>query len=133
MAAPIPTSPGIRTAAHAIAALGGVLEFAGGVAALKAGLPPELTIMLLFLGTLTGVLVWQSLVKRSRAAWSFVTVICAVMSLCTLFGSAKIRHMLDMSFAMVLLFPFLYAFGCVMLGVLGRDYREGNRTTFSAM
>jgi hypothetical protein len=118
------TSPGIRTAGHVLATIGGLLELIAGAGAIKRGLPPELSIMLLFTGGLTLVLVRASYLQRNRAAWAFLSVIAGVMALCTLFGSAKIRGVLGVGFGTVLIFPFLYAFAAGMLGTLGLDYRE---------
>ena len=120
-------SPGIRLAGHAAALSGGVLELLAGAGSFKRGLPPELTIMLLFTGTLTVLLTHASFMKRSRAAWSFLTVISGVMALCTLFGSAKIRGVLGIGFGAVLSFPFLFAFAAGMLSTLGLDYKEFNQ------
>ncbi|HPH68756.1 MAG TPA: hypothetical protein PLF40_23540 [Kofleriaceae bacterium] len=119
------TSPGIRIAGHALATIGGMLELIAGAAAIKrGGFPPELSIMLLFTGGLTLLLVRASYWQRNRAAWAFLSVIAGVMALCTLFGSAKIRGALGVGFGTVLIFPFLYAFAAGMLGTLGLDYRE---------
>lgn len=120
-------SPGIRLAGHAAALSGGVLELLAGAGSFKRGLPPELTVMLLFTGTLTLLLTHASFLKRNRAAWSFLTVISGVMALCTLFGSAKIRGVLGIGFGSVLAFPFLFAFAATLLSTLGLDYKEFNR------
>jgi hypothetical protein len=113
-----------RFAGHGGAVLGGVLEIAGSIALVKHR-PAELVITLATVGILSIALAWKSFATKSRAAWAFLSVISAVMALCTFFGSAQLRAALGISFSVVMIVPLFFVFTAVMLGACGRDYREG--------
>jgi uncharacterized membrane protein YfcA len=120
------SDPFARIAGHAAAAVCALLELIAAFGAIKRSMPAELVVTLLTVGALTVVLAVLSWTRQSRVAWSFLSVMSAVMAICILFGSAKLRDALGISFTVCMIFPLLFVFTTAMLALLGRDYREGS-------
>jgi hypothetical protein len=118
--------PFARIAGHAAAGVCALLEFIAAFGALKRSMPAELVITLLTVGILTVTLSILSWTRQSRAAWSFLSVMSTVMAICILFGSAKLRDALGISFTVCMIFPVIFVFTTAMLASLGKDYREGS-------
>ena len=110
-----------RVVGHALAALLGVANLVGGVAALTHGLPGALVATQIVIGLVMPALAWQSY-RRVRAAWSFLVAMCGVLALADLFGAPKIRGVLDVSLWATMIIPGLYAVACVTLAQLSADY-----------
>src|SRR5262249_51064822 len=69
-----------RVLAHGLAAVVGVANVIGGVAAFANGRPPVMAMTLLISGSLLPLLAWRSW-RHSRAAWSFLIGVLAVLAL----------------------------------------------------
>lgn len=112
-----------RWVGHAIAFGVAVAALVSGVAAFVANLPSVLGVTLLAIGAVTPVLAVQSL-RRSRAAWSTLTAILAVLGIVTLFGAPKLRNVVGIQLATALIAPGLLAIAVMALSAVRGDYRE---------
>lgn len=110
-----------RFGAHVVAALLGAFNLRSGLGVFFAHGSGALSATLLIAGVLMPVLAWYSY-HRSRAAWSFLTAMCGVLVLGTLFGAPKIRNAYDVSLWTTMLLPGFYAIAAVALTRLGGDY-----------
>jgi hypothetical protein len=110
-----------RLGSHAVAAVLGAFNLVSGIAVVSAHGSGALSATLLITGVLMPVLAWFSY-HRSRAAWSFLTAMCGVLVLATLFGAPKIRNAYDVSLWTTMLLPGFYAIAAAALVRLGGDY-----------
>lgn len=122
-----PAVPGNDTVArllgHALAALFGLGDLVGGVAALFAGAPAVVGITLVITGALTLTMLPFSL-RDSRAAWSVLVAVLSVFGVVTLFGAPTAAHHLHIPLAVALLEPLLLAVASVALAQTYARYRE---------
>lgn len=117
-----------RILAHSIAGIVGLTALIGGLAVAAKDFHPVLPITLGVLGGLILVLIYFSLVSRSRSAWAFLVATCAVGGLVTLFGATKIRNVTDVSLYYALILPGILVVATVMLIALADDYVEPTET-----
>jgi hypothetical protein len=96
-----------REFAHGFAALTAAAEVVFGMVALDTGRPIVLGVTLVVCGGLGIGLAWQSYKHDSRAAWSFLIALSAVLALCTLFGAPKVRAQLGIGLWIALAYPAL--------------------------
>lgn len=108
---------------HLLAGLFGLVAIVGGVAALAKEMTPVLPASLMLGGVVMALLVWKSLMK-SRAAWAFLIGMTSTLSAVMLFGSTKLRGVLDVQLYIALIIPGLLAVATVALAMLRDDYRE---------
>ena len=113
-----------RWIAHGIAALAGLAALIASVAAFNKGITVVFPTTLAVLGVLFPVLVWKSVHERSRAAWSFLLALCAVLGLVLVLGSTKIRGALDIGLWTALIIPGLLTVATFGLAMLRADYRD---------
>jgi hypothetical protein len=113
----------LQLTAHGLAAAMGVASLVGAFAAFAKGLNPVMAVTLLALGVLLPWLAWGSL-HKSRAAWSFLIATVSVFGAVTLFGSPKIRDLLDVDLGVAALIPFAQIGCVVMLSLLSDDYKD---------
>ncbi len=118
-----------REVGHGLAATLGVTLFALGFAAIRHGVTPVLCATLLILGALLVVLAYYAW-SGSRAAWSFLISICAVVALCLFFGAPKVRGQLGIGLWTAMIFPGLFVIATVALVVIRRQF--GAKPTFAA-
>jgi hypothetical protein len=112
-----------RTVGHALAAVTGVAAFVCGFGAAFRGMPGALTATLFVLGVLMPILTLRSL-RGNRAAWSFLTVICAVLGVCLLFGAPKVRGIFEIGLWPAMIIPGLLAVAAASLTLVHRDYQS---------
>jgi hypothetical protein len=113
-----------RALGHALTAALGLLDFVGSILALWYGLPPVLVVALLAAGVLLPLLGWYSY-RRSRAAWGFLTAMCGVFAVVSLFGAPRLRDALNVSLWTMMLAPALYLVAAITLYLLRDDYASG--------
>lgn len=113
-----------RMTGHVLATLLGAVNLLFGGFAFTHHQPGALTATLLVSGLVVPTLVYLSLDRRSRAAWSFLVALCGVFAVVGLFGAPKISRALDVSLWMTMIFPGLYVVACVSLALLREDYVE---------
>ncbi len=121
-----------REVGHVLAIIIGVAAMVGGFAAFVRGMPPVLPLTLCFSGVLMEVLVLYSWQQKSRAAWSFLTAICAVLFICMFFGAPKVKGLLGVGIWTALIVPGLLAAATIALSVIYRDYDGGARPSAPA-
>ena len=112
-----------RWVGHGIAFGVAASALVAGVAAFMANLPAVLGVTLIIMGAAVPVLAYQSL-HRSRAAWSTLTAILAVLGIVTLFGAPKLRKGVGIQLATALIAPGLLAIAVMALSAVRGDYRE---------
>lgn len=115
-----------RAIGHGLGAAAGLLALVGAYGATAKDMHPVLPATLLVVGLLVPVLVWQSLV-RSRAAWSFLIAICAVLGIVTLFGATKVRTAAGIGLWDALIIPGLLAVATAALAMTRDAYRQPER------
>jgi hypothetical protein len=108
---------------HGLATITGLAAIVGGVAAGLSGMPMVLPVVLLVCGGFMPFLAYRSW-HGSRVGWSFLTTICGVLGVCTLFGAPKIKHLLHIGLWPALVFPGILAATTVALAVQHATYRE---------
>ena len=113
----------LQLTAHGLAAALGLAALVGAFAAIATGVSSVVAITLLVAGVAIPWLAWKSL-HRSRAAWSFLIAMIAVLGGTTLFGSPKIRNLLGVDLGVALLIPFAKTACVVMLAMLKNDYKD---------
>jgi hypothetical protein len=117
-----------RLVGHVLSGGFGLASLLAGVMSLTGSLPPLLALVLVVMGAFTLLLTAQSLTRRSRAAWAFLSAVLAVMAVCTLFGAPKIHTLLGVNMWIALMVPGLLAVATAALGMVADDYRESART-----
>ncbi len=121
-----------REIGHGLAATLGITLFGLGFAAMKHGMTPVLCATLLILGMLLPVLAYYAWFG-SRAAWSFLISICAVVGLCLFFGAPKVRGQLGIGLWTAMIFPGLFVIATVALIAIRRQFGANPSTrTFAA-
>lgn len=108
---------------HIIAGGFGVAAFVAAIFAGRAGTPLALTVSLVVIGALFPALSILSLMRRSRAAWAFLSSMCWVLAIIMLFGAPKIRSQIDIGLWTAMLIPGLLAAAATALTMVRRDYR----------
>lgn len=108
---------------HIIAIGFGVAAFIAAIFAGRAGTPLALTVSLVVIGALFPALSILSLMRRSRAAWAFLSAMCWVLAIIMLFGAPKIRSQIDIGLWTAMLIPGLLAAAATALTMVRRDYR----------
>jgi hypothetical protein len=112
-----------RIAGHALAVLAGLGSMFAGFAAFGAELGFVLPLTLLVVSGLFDLFVVYSL-RKSRAAWSALSALCAVYAVVMLFGAPKLRGMLDIGMWLAMIVPGLLAVATWALSMIRDDYRE---------
>jgi len=107
---------------HAIPAVLGLLSLIAAVFAFRAGIQGTLGVALVVVGLLLPILVWMSL-QRSRAAWSFLIALCAVLGIMTLFGAPKVRNLVGIALPVALIIPAMLAGAVFCLSLLDHRYK----------
>jgi hypothetical protein len=74
------------------------------------------------------VLAWHSY-HGSRAAWAFLTAMCAVFAVVEVFGAPKVRGALDLSLWLTMILPGLNAVAFAALVSLRADYIDRDTVT----
>lgn len=120
-AKPVPSGPE-RVIGHILSLLLGFASMIGGVAGLASSLPGVLGATLLVSGALLVVLTIYSL-KYSRAAWSFLIAMHAVLATVTFFGAPKIHRVLDIGLGPALVIPALMIAAVVSLSMARGEYK----------
>ncbi|MBA3392480.1 MAG: hypothetical protein H0T89_07550 [Deltaproteobacteria bacterium] len=82
-----------------------------------------LTVVLVLVGILLPALAWLSL-HKSRAAWSMLLSMCAVLGLMLMFGAPKVRSLVGIGLWTALILPGLLAVAAIALAMVHRDYTE---------
>jgi len=108
---------------HVLAGLFAIAGLVGGVAAFMHDLTPVLPASLIVGGAVMALLVWKSLMK-SRSAWSFLIGMTSVLSAVMLFGSTKLRGVLDVQLYIALIIPGLLAVATTALAMTRDDYKD---------
>lgn len=116
-----------RKVGHALAGLLGLINLAGGIAALLHGLPGALIATLVVTGLVMPALA-QFSYRGSRGAWAFLVAMCGVLAVVALFGAPKLRGVLGVSLWTTMLLPGLHAVACATLGLLRDDYVDRSPT-----
>lgn len=112
-----------RVVGHGLAALIGVASVVGGIAAASHGLPTVVAAVLLISGVLMPLLAWLSW-RHSRAAWSFLIAIAAVLGTVDFFGATKVRGVLGVSLWTALVIPVLLFVTVAGLTAVRAEYRD---------
>ena len=120
---PQSTFPEARVAGHLIGAIAGVASLGGGVEALMHHMPPVLGVTMVIVGGALIALALLSFQNYSRIAWSFLNAIMVVMGLVTLFGSPKVRSILDIPLGLAMGIPIVLTIGVIALSLAAGDYR----------
>jgi hypothetical protein len=115
--------PEARAAGHFIGALAGAASLVGGAEALVHSMPPVLGVTMLIIGGALIALALFSFQSYSRIAWSFLNAIMVVMALVTLFGSPKVRTILNIPLGAALGIPVVLVLGVIALSLVADDYR----------
>ena len=111
-----------RLVGHGLAVVIGLAAVIGGVAALIGSLPPVMGLTLLVCGILLPTLAGYSL-KHSRAAWSFLIAMLAVLATVTFFGAPKIRHVMHIGLWHALIIPALQIVAVIALSMVRDEYK----------
>ena len=117
------TSDGARYVGHGLAVLLGLAALIAGVEAFSHDMPNTMGATLLVVGTLMPVLAWYTW-RRSRAAWSYLIALLAVLAAVFFFGAPKVRTVLGVSLWVALIVPALQITAVVALAMLRHDYRD---------
>ena len=117
------SNPEMRVAAHVIGVLAGGTLIAGGVQAMRVGMPSVLGVTMLLVGTTLAALTTISWDRWSRVAWSFMFSIEVVMAIVTLFGSPKVRNILHIPLGAAMVIPIVLIGGVIALSLIADDYR----------
>lgn len=112
-----------RVTGHALAFGFGAAALVAGSLALGGTLPNVLGVTLLVIGAMLVVLAALSL-RRSRAAWSALAAILAVLPLAALFGAPKVAKLLGTSLPIALIAPGLLMIAVMALAFVRDQYRE---------
>jgi len=118
-----------RTLGHLIPVLLGAGHLVGAFAAFTHSAPAVVGLTLLVSGILMPVLAWHSYHHRSRAAWAFLTAMCAVFAVVEIFGAPKVRGALDLSLWLTMILPGLNAVAVAALVSLRADYIDRDTVT----
>ena len=116
-------APEARIIAHVIGVIAGAALLAGGVQALRAGMPATLGVTMLVVGGVLAALTVFSWDRYSRIAWSFMFSIEVVMAIVTLFGSPKVRNILHIPLGAAMVIPVVLIGGVIALALTADDYR----------
>jgi hypothetical protein len=108
---------------HVIAAFTSVAALIGGVAAIRPNITPVLPAALIVASIILGLLIWKSL-DRSRSAWSFLVGMTSILAAVLLFGSTKVRGVLDIGLWTALIIPGMLAVATVALTLVRSEYRD---------
>lgn len=108
---------------HFIAAVTSVAAFIAGIAAFAHDMTPVLPSSLLVTSLVIGLLVWKSL-ERARGAWAFLVGTTAMLSAVLLFGSTKVRGVLDIGLWTALIIPGMLLVATIALGLVRDEYRD---------
>lgn len=108
---------------HVLAGLFALAGIVGGVAALSKQMTPVLPASLMLGGIVMALLVWKSLMK-SRGAWAFLIGMTSTLAAVMLFGSTKLRGVLDVQLYIALIIPGMLAVATVALAMVRDDYKE---------
>ncbi len=108
---------------HGASALIGLASIVGAVFAARAGMPNALTVSLVIIGLLYPALAVLSLIRQSRAAWSFLCALSWVLGVVMLFGAPKIRSQADIGLWTAMIIPGMLAATGIALTMVRRDYR----------
>jgi hypothetical protein len=111
-----------RGVAHALAAVAGVASLLAAPFALD--ISAVLAFTLLAVAGLFEVLIWYSLRRQSRAAWSSLAAMCAVYGVVLLFGAPKVRGLLDVGMWIAMIAPGLLAVATAAFAMIRDAYRE---------
>lgn len=117
-----------RTLGHLIPVLLGAGHLVGAVAAFTHSAPAVVGMTLLVSGILMPVLAWHSY-RQSRAAWAFLTAMCAVFAVIEVFGAPKVRGALDLSLWLTMILPGLNAVAVAALVSMRADYIDRDTVT----
>jgi hypothetical protein len=117
-----------RAVGHVLPVLLGIVHLMAGGSAWLAELR-VLGITLVLSGLLMPVLAWSSYRDRSRAAWAFLLVICAVFGVGELFGISKVRDALGVGLWTAMILPGANAVVVAALGSLRGEYIERGSAT----
>ncbi len=112
-----------RWVGHGIPTATGLTAIVAAFGAWTHGLQPTLAVALVLVGLLLPALAWLSL-HKSRAAWSMLLAMCAVLGLMLMFGAPKVRGLLGVGLWTALIVPGLLAVAAVALAMVHRDYTE---------
>jgi len=112
-----------RWIGHAIAFAVAISAGVAGGAAFFGNLPMVLAVTLIVIAAVTPALAFYSL-RRSRAAWSALTAILAVLGIVTLFGAPKLRTVMGIQLATALIAPGLLTIAVIALATVRGDYLE---------
>jgi len=112
-----------RIVAHSIPLLASLASFVAAAAGYSKGLHIVLPVSLLLLGLLLPLLTWKSF-ERSRAGWSFLSGMVAILAVVMLFGSTKVRNVMGIGLWYAMIVPGLLGVGTAALGMIRRQYRD---------
>jgi hypothetical protein len=111
-----------RHVAHALAAAAGLASLLAAPFALD--ISAVLAVTLLTVAGLFEVLIWYSMRRGSRAAWSALAAMCAVYAVVLLFGAPKVRGLLDVGMWIAMIAPGLLAIATAAFAMIRDAYRE---------
>jgi len=112
-----------RIVGHGLPLLVALGAFVAAAAGYSKGLHIVLPVTLLLVGVLLPVLVWKS-IERSRAGWSFLVGMVAVLGVVMLFGSTKVRNVVGIGLWYAMIIPGLLGVATAALAMIRRQYRD---------
>lgn len=112
-----------RWVGHGLARAIGIAALVGGSMAVKSNLPIVMGFTLVITGLVISVLTQYSW-RYSRAAWSFLIAMLAVIATVTFFGAPKIRHVLGIGLWYVLIIPALQLVAVTALSMVRDEYKN---------
>ena len=108
---------------HVLAGLFAIASVVGGIVAFTHEMTRVLPVALLVGGLVMALLVWKSLMK-SRSAWAFLIGMTSVLSAVMLFGSTKLRGVLDVQLYIALIIPGMLAVTTAALAMIRDNYKD---------
>jgi hypothetical protein len=112
-----------RLIGHGLAVVLGIGAFIAGIGAISRDLPGVMCATLLVVGCLLPVLAYFSW-RHSRAAWSYLISLLAVVATVTLFGAPKVRVQLGVGLWTALIIPGVTTVAMIAVAMLRGEYRD---------
>jgi hypothetical protein len=111
-----------RLVAHGVAVVAGVASLVAVPFAASIGI--VLATMLLLVAAAFEILVWLSTQRRSRAAWAYLSSLCAVYGVVLFFGAPKLRGLVGVGLWIALIAPGLLWVAAGALRQIRDDYKS---------